>query len=248
VHFARVSAAVAEMGDSGAARELYKGFEHILKGYHLARGVGGHFNPCQFDFHKFVGHELFVTMFSQLAQEERWETIGELLARGIYMDNLSNSDAKIVGFTAINEVIVLLGNRWRRLKTGVFEHLRILAKRHSEGELAQLIPAKQFAEADLLLYLRSVADVVKPDTGRVPRWWPWSALGPGEVPRYLVEAIKSKERVGQLCMALGVQDANQLKATIASARTELTEEKWGIGFPDTASPLSYFHLESLVDG
>ena len=64
VHFAKVAIAIAEMSDKTAASELYKGFEHLLKGYYLPKGQGGIFSPLQFDFHKFLGHEFFVTFFS----------------------------------------------------------------------------------------------------------------------------------------------------------------------------------------
>ena len=244
IHFAKVAIAVSEMDDGIVANDLYKGFEHLLKGYFLPRGHGGHFDEYQFDSYKFLGHELFVTLFSSLIREDRWETIGKLLDQGIYMDNPSTAEAPaLLPFIAMNEFIAILKVRSKRLNINKFLHSQILYQRHTEGEFAQYVPSTQFMEADLFLYLRSLAGLTDLNNPLM-EWDPWSSLLLNRPPRYLLEATRSAV-AERLCQALGVSNIGKLREVVAVAGTSFIQWRTRHGVISSATPLAHLDPQSL---
>ena len=71
------------MGDATIADELYSWFGQVLERYSLPRGFSGSYNEADFDFFRFVGHELFVTLFAFLLREQQWGIISKLLGEPI---------------------------------------------------------------------------------------------------------------------------------------------------------------------
>src|SRR5215213_881920 len=84
--FAKLAEAAAAHNASGAALALYKGLGGVLEHYRPARGFSGVFRETDFDFYRFLGHELFVTLFSFLIREGRWELIADLLEEEIHVE------------------------------------------------------------------------------------------------------------------------------------------------------------------
>jgi hypothetical protein len=222
VEFASVANTVAQSGSVEFARALYKSFDRILERYHLAPGTsGGYFNH-QFDFFKFLGHELFVTLFAALIREGRWEVVKELLDEGIYVRNAEGSKADLVRFDYVSEYIKLLDYRNRRLNLRRLSlHSDILKERHTEGDLAEVAPHGSFVEADYFLAMRSLKDD-EHDGPFYSAWRAWSVLHtpPGGL-RFLVEA-KSKKMAERLCGTLGLTGVEQLRNRIAATRTYLS--------------------------
>jgi hypothetical protein len=83
LEFAYLSEAIATMNTSNAAFAVYRGFRDIVEHYNPPRNFSGHIETRYFDFYKFIGYELFVTLFSFLIRESRWELIADLLGRVI---------------------------------------------------------------------------------------------------------------------------------------------------------------------
>jgi hypothetical protein len=220
VEFGTVAKAVAESGASEPARVLYKGFDLILERYHPAPGVSGSFYEHQFDFYKFLGHELFVMAFAALIREERWQLVKELLEEGIYVRNAEGHRADLVHFEYVSEYLRLLEHRNHRLGLRrVSLHSDLLKDRHTEGELAEVAPHEFFMEAEYFLAMRSMRDG---DEEQWEAWRAWSVLHmPGRGPRFLIEA-KSKKAALRLCEALGLSGVEQLRERITSTRRYLS--------------------------
>ena len=87
------SRAVAASGAQEPAEVILKEFGPILEGYCVPSGFSGSFREVQFDFHKFLGHELFVTFASAMMQEDRWELLGGILRQGVFVNNAAQGEA-----------------------------------------------------------------------------------------------------------------------------------------------------------
>ncbi len=81
--FARLADVAAIIGDEDTLRTLYVGFGALVEQYDVPQGFSGTFHTEDFDFIKFLGHELFTSLVACLIRENRWELISKLLAEGI---------------------------------------------------------------------------------------------------------------------------------------------------------------------
>jgi hypothetical protein len=83
---------LAEMGAAAAARAACEAFTDVLELYNKPRGFSGSYLRIEFDLAKFLGHELFVTLFAHLIREECWDIVGDLLERDIFVPNPSDGE------------------------------------------------------------------------------------------------------------------------------------------------------------
>jgi hypothetical protein len=216
--FARVVKTVAQMKTAGdAALEIYNGFKPILEGYAvLTENIGRvSYSDIYFDFFKFIGHELFVTFFSFLLQERRWELIAKLLNTPIFIKNSPpGSSPGAVSFVYVEQNIESLDMiRRRRLGVNYSPRALLLYERHSQGELAQLVPLQQFAEADFFLLLR--AEVERAKTRKWGNEWiAGSVTYMRGLPRYLIEA-RYKDYALELLAPLGIKTIEELQNLLA---------------------------------
>jgi hypothetical protein len=211
VTFTQLATYIAEMNAGEAARAMYKGFEYILNLYtfpHTGTAIGSYFQIVH-DVAKFLGHELFVTFAACFIREERWDLIGSLLREQIYSRKADFEISTTLPFHYMNSYVVLLVDRKNRLNSGRLSiHDDILAQRHSEGEIASIMPLTQFADADYFLFLSAQVDPEETPESIV--WAPWSLLSLNAAPRYLNEA-QYKRGAQFLAQALSLGDIDILR-------------------------------------
>lgn len=222
--FGRVVKSIAQMKTADdAALEIYNGFKPILEGYEvLSENIGRvSYSDIYFDFFKFIGHELFVTYFAFLLQERRWELIAKLLNSPILIKNCPpGSSPGTVSFVYAEQNIITLDiNRKRRLGVNYSPRALLLYERHSQGELAQLVPLQQFAEADFFLFLRAEVERVKAKT-YANEWLAGSVSYMSGLPRYLIEA-RYKDYALELLAPLGVKTLEDLRTLLAQVLVRL---------------------------
>jgi hypothetical protein len=217
--FANVANALALHDSTEAANALYKGFSGILEDYHLPQGLSGGYYNHQFDFCKFLGHELFVMFMAAMMREERWEFIADALRERIFLRNAEGQKPDIVTFKYISDFIYSLDHRNRRLDLRRLSlHSDILKDRHTDGELAKSATHDSFMDADYLLSLRAIADA-KGDY--MLYWRPWSvAHMPGMGPRFLIEA-KGERFARRLAGVLGVKSIDEVRQSVIENRRYL---------------------------
>lgn len=210
IEFARLSEVIAVMNAVDAAGALYKGFGRVLDHYYLPLGYSGSFRDADFDFNKFIGHELFVTFFSFLIREERWELVADLLETDIAVSNTNFAKDGILSFDSLSEYIRLLQHRNDRLKLQrISLHADLLNERHTKGPLAEVVPAEQFLDADYFLFLR--AQLQTAEQSQWIEWKPWSALYlRGRIPKFLAESVRIKG-AQRLLKPLGVESIDVLR-------------------------------------
>ena len=218
LEFARLSDVIAKMDNFQAAQALYKGFEVIVERYNPPRDFSSSIRQVKLDYYKFIGHELFVTLFSFLIKKNCWELIAELLEEDIYVENYwigsYSFEPSVVSFTYVSQS----ARSWEHKSS---THANLLNERHTEGELAQVVPMQQFMDADCFLFLR--AEFLEAEASRwINAWKPWSTLNMEQAPRYLLEATRAKY-AQKLLRPLGVDNIVNLRASIAKGAARLRQ-------------------------
>lgn len=209
--FSKIAEMTAVMNDAVAALEIYNWFGLVLERYSLPRGFSGISNEADFDFFRFVGHELFVTFFSFLLREQQWQIILKLLNEPIPVRYLNRygGPGNAEWSDLSRHVRVLGGESQRRGRLSL--HGDILNARHSKGYLAGILPFDEFADADFFLYLRGVLPYEKPPQEFA--WKPWSVIWLGGTPRFLLRA-QSGEQANNVARALTLPSATELKTRL----------------------------------
>ncbi|GEM_PF-6103578 len=186
---------------------LTKFFEKILAEYQPPQGFSGAFNDAQFDFFKFLGHELFVGTVAIFIREEKWDFIGELLAQQLYVPNHSNGD--LISFDEISDFVWWLRYRNDRLQARrVSIHADMLNERYTKSPLMEFVVFQDFIDADYFLYLRGEIDRAG-DSFSI-EWRAWSVLYMKRIPQFLVRAI-SVRYAHRVAIGLGLREIEELK-------------------------------------
>jgi hypothetical protein len=209
IEYGVVARSVAEHNATDAAVTLYKGLESILQRYNPSEGFSGQFFTTDFDYFKFVAHELLLSLFAMLIQERRWNIVGELLDEPLCVNNLYKGRIEPLYFDDVYQSLRLLEHRNERLKLNKLSlHATILEQRHTQTDLAKVIPMQQLMDADYFLFLRG--EFQKKDEDSFLVWHPITSVYLRNAPRYLVEAVRLRF-AEQLMQVLKVKDIETLR-------------------------------------
>jgi len=240
--FASLADIIAVTRSSSSAKALYASFSYILDRYNPPRSFRGVDMPSRRDYWRFLGHELFVVMFSSLIREESWNVIADLLSSGIVVQNAGAGLPDAPSFEYVSEYLQSMAHRNARLQLrSLCLHADILKARHSEGELAQTVPMHRFIEADYLLCLRSILD----SRTSIDRslWRPWSAyhMASTDTPAFLLHG-RYRQYVNGLMSALGAENVELLREAIAESRQYIQRL-----FPSVhTNPLRYYNTDQIA--
>ncbi len=125
-----------------------------------------------------------------------------LLDEDIYVSNVYQGQPRAVPFTYAPQHVQLLADYSRQFNR-VSLHADLLNERHTQGDLAQLVPMQQFVDADYFLSLR--AQLQPEDAPSAIEWPAWSILYMRQPPYYLVEAERTRS-AERLLRPLGLKD------------------------------------------
>jgi hypothetical protein len=185
--FAKLGDVIARHGAQEPVLSLMSGFEEILGAYDMPpTHVGGSWKETDFDFQRFIGHELFITLAAILLRSDRLELLREILRVDLYVVTIRGRSTK--PWSALYEHCELLDDvRKRRLNLKFYSvRAELLKERHSSGELGKLVPFEAFIEADYLLYLAS-----DPRPQANSGWYPLTLMYiDHHAPAFLVRAEK----------------------------------------------------------
>src|ERR1035438_3434030 len=173
--------------DAKVLDEIFKGFKPILDHYYLpANFSGGQYDSRDFDFYKFIGDDLLVTMIAVLIRERKWQLVKRVLNNRIIVDNLKGGQAGSVGFEYFSHhAIYSFG--FRDGATGQPPRARLLAERHSSSPANEVVSLDDYLAADYFLFLRYKS------TGMGDfEWNPWSTAYMKRPPQFLIEAERKK--------------------------------------------------------
>lgn len=221
--FDRVADAISANKDTESGLAVVKGFEYILSQYYLPIGYSGQYSTTDFDFFKFVGHEMFTILFAYIIRDERWMMVKPLLGRKIYVANGPN-DYKNQEYSFLSVYLYLLDEiRAKRLANGGSRRTSIqadlLKERHESGILAENLNWQEFKDSDLFLFFYSFIN--NREDSYV--WWPRTAVYFGwgdKLPRFLDEA-KHLKVAETLLEILNVKDIEGLRKVLSEAKEYL---------------------------
>jgi hypothetical protein len=189
--FSKIAEITAAIPDSIAALEIYRWFGDLFERYDHPQGFSGHFNNADFDYFKFLGHEIFVIFIAFLLREQRWSVLEQILAEPIPMRYLARADgsASVTWEAASKHLPSLIDESRRRKRMSL--HADILNDRHATGELAKIMPMEEFIAADYFMFLLGELPH-STYAGIMMDWRPWSTLYLKNTPRFLQYAVRKK--------------------------------------------------------
>jgi len=243
--FTRLVDAIAGMNDNEGARALYKAFTTVLEKYDNPKGFEGSYKEEDFDYWKFLGHELFTTLTASLLREERYDTLTTILEEPITVS--TNRYTKTATFGYASEYLRSLeplGEQKHRLSY----HADLLHDRHAkkdrntpeDGPLSDVMPFEQFIAADYFLFLRGELERPQHEE-RGFEWIPWTSVYLREAPDFIHTATR-KTIAERLAPALGTPDVAALKARLLERAGKLAR-LWRNGFYD--QPLTKEQVERI---
>ncbi|NEQ39844.1 MAG: hypothetical protein F6K40_27785 [Okeania sp. SIO3I5] len=253
IEFAGVTELIATTQESiSAAISLYQNFGEIITHYsppvslffknlgknrHQDSEVVSKEKSFDLDLYKFISHELFVTYFSFLIRENRWELILEIMKKKVFYPDEPWDFVKSLSIPLndISQPVELFKN------SSNHRHSEILNQRHTNGKIAEIVPMKQFIEADFFLFILSETQA-KDNSDSY--WHGWSLLYMKQTPKYLLEA-KKLDFAEQLLPPLGLETIEELRDLISHAKTRL-EQIWNNpSLPSPYLPLKDFNPEDI---
>lgn len=220
--FTRITDSAAAMNDPEAARAIYRSLTTILEHYDNPKGFQGGYNEADFDYWKFLGHELTVSLIAPLLTEERYEIITDLLAEPLPVKNARYQDGKPVEYTYASEWLQSF-EKLDQEHGKISYHGYLLQQRH-DGPLAGVLPLSAFVAADYLLFLRGEIEQNEWQERGVS-WVPWSSVYLRETPHFIHNAAR-KTVAEQLATTFGAPDVPTLKARLTERAGKLARI-WG---------------------
>jgi hypothetical protein len=197
--FSKIAAVISVMNDTDAALEAHRWFGLVYERYDLPEKFSGRFSNADYDYFKFLGHELYVTFVGFLLKEQRWSILGEVLSEPIPVRyyHPERGPANVDWWYAAEHLPSLMDESSRKGRMCL--HADILNERHTTGGLAATMPMAEFVAADYFLFLlREMLPEDAPTS--FFDWRPWSTLYLDHSPMFLrnAEYKRSLEQIMKL--------------------------------------------------
>lgn len=220
--FTLLAHATAAMNDHDAARALYKALIPVFEHYENPVGFSGSYQEADFDYWRFLGHELLVSLIAPLLTEERYEIITALLDEPLTVATALRERGKPTDFTCASDWLRSF-ERLDREHRKLSYHGYLLQQRH-DGPLADVLPLKDFLAADYLLFLRGeLANEQWEERGVA--WVPWSSVYLRDTPDFVHSAARTAV-AERLATTLRTPDVATLKARLKERAGKLANI-WG---------------------
>lgn len=221
VDFSKITETIATMDDTKSAIEVYRWFGEVLERYDFPKDYSGKTSNADYDYFKFVGHELFVSLFAFLMREQKWNIIKLLLDEAIPVKYLKreNSPGNVYWKYASKHLVLLLDES--RKKGRLSLHADILNTRHKTGGLSGILPIEEFAAADFFLFLFGELPPEDNPNGFI-EWRAWSALYMKHAPMFL----KNAERLSvakQISKVFNIEDVEEFKKRLFERAHKITK-------------------------
>jgi hypothetical protein len=205
---------IAVMGDEAGALEIFRWFGRYLVRCDLPAGFTGGYNNADFDFYKFVGNELFVSLIAAILRENNWGLLSRLLNEPFTIAYSRRTDGPKTGHWSDMSTHLSSMQHESQKRNRLSFHADVLKGRHSAGGgLEAVMPMDDYVAADFFLYL----------VGRISstgHWVPWSAVFLNHPPTFLLAAERTSvaNELVHLSDAVTIPD---FKTKVATALEDL---------------------------
>lgn len=241
--FSKIAETISVMNDRECAFEIFHWFGNIFERYNLPYGFSGKFSDADFDYFKFIGHELFVTLVAFMIREQGWKLLGAVLDEPIPVHSLpgpGRTGPGNVEWESLSSFLHLLNDENHKKKR-ISIHADKLFHRHTEGGLSITLPFEDFVGADFFLYLVSFSSK---NEQMWRRWYPRSIVYMKHMPLFIrrAEMIRVAE---QLMKIFKVSDSAKLKKKIREALVEFFERNPTISRGLLRNPMDEADIEKI---
>jgi hypothetical protein len=229
--FGEISNVVAAAEDTVAAEAIYDSFGNILARYDRPTASSS-FHDTEFDFYRFVGHELFVSFVAALVQERQLKLLQRLLAKDLELPVTHRT--RLRPFHELQRGSALFWERSNRLNL-MSAQGALLRDRHSEGQLGAAVPFDHLLGADYFLFL--LTEAKSKDVDRV-LWFPPTAPYVTESPSFLIR-LHVNEFAITVANSMGLLGSDELRKLIVDSELKLAKA-FGLDWnriPEAYSPL-----------
>ncbi|QEC51951.1 hypothetical protein EDD80_1185 [Anseongella ginsenosidimutans] len=225
--FSKIVEMVVVMEDRQCLDEVHRWFGKILEKYQSPEGYQGSYRDGDYDYYRFLGHEMVVTLFAFLVKEGQWKVIWTLLKKTIPLSYLrsENGPADVTYVFASSHLSGLEEEEKNRNKITL--HGFILNERHKDGGLSAVMPINDFAAADFFLFLYS--EISERKSHPYAYWTAWSFIYLRTSPLYLKRAEK-KDFAKTLCDIFGLTSWEELRNEIQDSITKISGRFQGGSF------------------
>lgn len=199
-----ISSRASEMRDNHSLSELYRCIGLVAARFQ-SRSLGSVYTH-QFDYWRFIGHELAVMFTSYMIRERMWKELGRILNQDLILE-YDNGERSSEPFTCLWSSVKLCNREGRKRRRASYR-ADLLNERHSSEPLSTLGGFNAFMDADYFLFLRS--ELPRGDEWKWPLWIPESAILQSFPAVYLVEAERT-EVAQNLAVAIGVDGPETLR-------------------------------------
>ncbi len=210
--FVAVVTALAKSNiDERNIRSLIQFFERMIP-WMFRREGASYWNTLSVSNYRFIVHELFLHLVAVLVKFEHFSIIDNLLSTHYYIKRIPDLTREpMASFAMLRQTIDALDLRNRRLTLNRAVLQADLIDQRSSHAATSLYDLMQ---ADLILYLRDVADALK--TGRRNMWWPVTLIfSEREHSQMEIFARSISEKYySKLRLALGVKSDEDFKQTL----------------------------------
>lgn len=212
----KLSSVLARSNSSEILYFYKRFFERIISMYNPPLGFTESFVNARMRFYQFIGHEAFISLVTLLLDAEKMESIADILSESLFVENdIYAGGAQNVSYTYIS----MIGESARGVNRSlVYAFTEKLDKRHSEGELADLVPAIKIGECEYFLTLRNDQ-----------RKWRAILNTTEQVPRFLVKAKKNKY-AQKLLKPLAVNSIDEIKQALSLGTEQGHILRWRFNF------------------
>ena len=226
--FSKVAEVIAVMNDSESALTVCRWFGRLFEKYHLPDGFAGTYNKADFDYFKFLGHELFVTFIAFLIREQRWDLLSAVLNEPIPVAHLPHEHGPgTARWEFASEHMLLLADEAQK-RSRMSLHADILHARHTkDGGLGKVLPFDDFVAADFFLFL--FGELPPPEAPSMfIEWRPWSTLYLQRAPMFMrsAEVSQTAEKIAKVLKTGNIAELKKRLTERAPRLAKLFSSGW----------------------
>jgi hypothetical protein len=224
--FCKIAETIATMNDSDAALETCRWFGKVIEKYYPPATHRGQYHSGDYEYYKFLGHEMLVALVTPVLRNQRWELLSQVLEEPIPMRSVNGRRDGAAGWEEASEHLpYILHEGTKRERVSL--HADLLKERHADnGGLASILPFEEFMDADLLLFL--ISQTRAASGLRIRSWRPWSCLYLRHVPGFVRNASRRKiaESLASLLSVDGIEGLKTALARFPPQLNKLFDYRW----------------------
>lgn len=207
--FSKISEIIVLMKDKPCLLEVYHWLGQVFEKYNTASDYQGRITDGDYDYFRFLGHEMLVSIYAFLLKEQDWDLIKILLVEAIPVSFLRERYGPAdVSYTFAAKGLKGLDDEQKKLNK-ISIHGYLLNLRHTDGGLSAIMPMNLFSSADLFLFLHHEF-TFKGNFYDKDFWLPWSVIYLKAYPPYLARASR-KDHAKILVEIFNLESIEQLK-------------------------------------